>query len=83
MPPMNTNDPYYVSVWNATRKAEYALLSAEEKEYWSEKAVRWNEDGPDPDYKPEYVHRRKPSSGFAFLTELDLSSGWRARGRGS
>ncbi|KAI1795475.1 hypothetical protein LXA43DRAFT_1091124 [Ganoderma leucocontextum] len=58
MPEIPPNDPYYVSTWNRTRHTLYEALPGEDKDYWKEKALRWTEEGPDDEYKPELARKR-------------------------
>lgn len=56
------SDNIQIVAWNARRRELWNALSSEEKQEYEQKAVRWNEDGPDVELPPAFV-----SVTFVFL----------------
>lgn len=55
LPDIDPKSKGYVAQWNSTRKVKWEELEEDEQDPWNDMALKWNEEGPDDDVKPECV----------------------------
>ena len=48
-------DEHHIVLWNTLRKELWNALSAEKKKEYEDKAIQWNEEGPDVQLPAAYV----------------------------